>query len=142
MPLSSLTIKAGSVVARERESIGYFEADRVEIAPPFLLRFAISTRAPGGHGQLPAGRDRDGQSGGSRAVKALALGAHKPVGGDPPTSPTWTVAADRGPIVAQGQQHQRRDPTGMVLEAIHPRRRRRAPLPAADCVTVLERGFS
>ena len=35
--LSSLTIKAASVVARERESIGYFEANRVEIAPTFLL---------------------------------------------------------------------------------------------------------
>ena len=35
MPLSSLTKKAASVVARERESIGYFEANRVEIAPPF-----------------------------------------------------------------------------------------------------------
>ena len=82
------------------------------------------------------------QSGGFRAVRTHALGAHKPVGGDLQASPTGTVAADRGTIVAQGQQHQRRDPPGMVLDAIHPRRRRRAPLPAADCVTVLERGFS
>ena len=91
---------------------------------------------------LPGGRDRDGQSGGSRAVRARALCAHKPVWGNPQASPTGTVAADIGPIVAQGQQHRRRDPPGMVLDAIHPCRRRRAPLPAADCVTVLERGFS
>ena len=106
------------------------------------MRHVPSVGRPGGRGQLPEGRDRDGQSGGSRAVRARTLDAHKPVGSDPQASPTGTVAADRGPIVAQGQQHQRRDSPGMVLDAIHPRRRRRGPLPPADCVTVLERGFS
>ena len=72
------------------------------------------------------------QSGGSRSVTARALGGYRPVRGDPQASQTGAVAADRGPIVSQGQQHQRRDPPGLVLESIYPRRPgRRALLLAA-----------
>ena len=47
------------------------------------VRHVPSVGRPGGRGQLPEGRDREGQSGGSRAVRARALDAHKHVGGDP-----------------------------------------------------------
>ena len=45
------------------------------------MRHVPSVDRPGGRGQLPEGRDRDGQSGGSRAVRARALDANKPFWG-------------------------------------------------------------